>query len=358
MMNVEVFANRRQKLRRLIQNEGLDALLISHAANRYYLSGFELHDGQCNESSGYLLICANGQDYLCTDSRFDEVAQTLWDKDNIFIYSSPLEDMRQFFKKIVKDGKVGIEAKILSHYAYAQLATGLNLVQADGLVEQLRIVKDEYEIACLEKSLQLNHQMFAWLPSVLNEGLSESQIAYQIENYFRKNGATELSFPCIVAKDIHAARPHHNPKDNIYLTENSHLLVDVGARYQNYCSDQTRTFWIGDKVDPKFEIMLNHVKQAQALAIEKLAPGITCKEAHLTALKYFEKYNLEKLFTHSLGHGIGLEVHEEPRLSMRSERILEAGMVVTVEPGLYYPDYGGVRWEYVALITEDGHKIL
>ncbi len=357
-MYKEIFANRREKLRKLLQNEKLDALLVSQAANRYYLSGFELHDGQCNESSGYLLICADGRDYLYTDSRFYEVAKTLWEEENIFIYSSPLEDMRLHLKKVLGSQKLGMESKDISHYAHTHLVNGLSLVEADGLVEELREIKDAYEIDCLEKSLKLNHQMFAWLPSILKDGLSESQVAYHIERYFRENGASELSFPCIVGKDIHAARPHHCPQDDVLLTENCHLLIDVGARYKNYCSDQTRTFWVGDKIDPKFEVILNHVKQAQALAIKKLAPGVSGKEVHLVALEYFKKYNLDKLFTHSLGHGIGLEVHEEPRLSMRSEKIMQPGMVVTVEPGLYYPDYGGVRWEYVVLITQDGHKVL
>ncbi len=357
-MNLEIYSTRREKLKKKIVDEKLDALFISHAANRYYLSGFELHDSQCNESSGYLLITAKGEDYLLTDSRFFEVALTLFEEKNIVIYNSTHEDVRLFIKKIIGGGKIGFEANTLSYNAFQKIFCDLNVEEADGLVEDLRLIKDEYEISAIEESLKLNHRLFDFVPSVLKNGISEYEVAYQIEKFFRENGASELSFPSIVAKDRHAARPHHCPEKDSILTENCHVLIDVGARYNNYCSDQTRTFWVGENVNPRFLNILEHVKNAQEEAILKIAPGVLCKEIHLAALKYFEKYDLNKFFTHSLGHGLGIEVHEEPRLSLRSNKILEPGMVVTVEPGLYFSDFGGVRWEHVVLITESGYKIL
>lgn len=357
-MNTEIYAQRREKLRERLFQENFDAILVSYSANRFYLSGFELDDGQCNESSGHLLITQKGQDYLFTDSRFYEVAITLWEKDKIIIYNSPIEDTRLFLKEKMGTKTIGIESKIISHSFYEELSIGLNLEAADGIIEDLRIIKDSSEIALIEQSVTLNHEMFAWLPSILKVGTSESQIAYSIEKYFREHGATENSFPPIVAKNTHAACPHHLPQEDTLLTDNCHVLIDVGARKQNYCSDQTRTFWIGDKPEDRFTNMLEQVQEAQKAAIAILRPNLSCKDAHLAAIKSFEKHGVEKAFTHSLGHGVGIEVHEEPRLSIKSKRILKAGMVVTVEPGLYYGDYGGARWEHMVLITEDGHKVL
>lgn len=361
-MNNDTYKKRREALREKLFREKLDGLLISHSANRFYLSGFELHDGQCNESSGYLLITHN-EDYLFTDSRFFEVACTLFAKENIIIYSSAVEELRLFIKKNMGKnskfgGKIGFESKILSQFFYENLSQGVCLEPADGLVEELRVIKDSAEIVCIEQSVQLNHAMFAWLPSILEAGLSEAKLAYAIEKYFREHGASELSFPTIVGKNQHAARPHHEPQKSSLLEENSHVLIDCGARLNHYCSDQTRTFWIGDNPDQRFIDMLEQVQEAQKAAIAILRPELSCKEAHEKAIECFQKYGVEKAFTHSLGHGVGIEVHEEPRLSLRSNRTLKPGMIVTVEPGLYYGDYGGVRWEHMVLITEDGHRVL
>lgn len=358
-MDTQIYAKRREKLRELLNKVKLDALLVSHPANRFYLSGFELHDGQCNETSGHLLITTKGEDYLCTDSRFYEEASSLWDEDKIFLYRGvAVEDIRLFCIEKMGTKSIGVEANIVSHNFFEELAPSLKLEPVDNIVEALRIIKDDTEIACLTQSAKLNHEMFAWLPSILTPGKNEAELAYAIETYFREHGATENSFSPIVAINTHAARPHHIPCANTYLTENCHVLIDVGARYQNYCSDQTRTFWIGNKIDTRFQNMLAQVQEAQKAAINALRPGVSMKDIHETAIAVFAKYGTDSFFTHSLGHGIGLEVHETPRLSTHSTQKLQAGMVVTVEPGIYYGDYGGVRWEHMVLITENASQIL
>lgn len=353
----DYYKQRRDNLRQKLEQENLQALLISYPTNRFYLSGFELHDCQCNESSGHILIQKNGNDILFTDSRFLEVAKSLWKEENIIIYQNQIEDIRLYLKNSIK-GKIGIEATIVSHNFYEQLSQGLELEPAEGLVEELRIIKDDKEIQALKQSVALNHKLFRWLPTIFKEGMSEAEIAFKIEMFFRENGATENSFPPIVAINQNAARPHHLPSLETKLVENCHVLIDVGARYNDYCSDQTRTFWFGEKIDPRFQEMLMQVQEAQAEAIKILAPDLPCCEAHLKAVEIFKKYGVEKAFTHSLGHGVGLDVHEEPRLSTRSKRLLKPNMIVTVEPGLYYPDYGGIRWEYMVRITENGNEIL
>lgn len=352
-----VYENRREKVREKLAEENLSALLVSYPTNRFYLSGFELHDGQCNESSGHILIRKNGKDILFTDSRFYEAAKTLWEESNIYIYSRQAEEIRSYLKDNVQ-GKIGFESKIVSHDFYENIVQGNSLEPADGIVEELRVIKDEDEVCAIKESMALNHRLFAWLPEVFGEGKSEAEIAFEIEMFFRKNGAAENSFPPIVAFNLHAARPHHIPSSDVFLRENSHILVDVGARYKGYCSDQTRTFWFGEKPDSRFQTILGQVREAQSEAIKILAPGLPCSEAHAKAVEVFVKYGAEKAFTHSLGHGVGLDVHEEPRLSLRSKRPLKPNMIVTVEPGLYYGDYGGVRWEHVVRITEDGCEVL
>lgn len=158
-------------------------------------------------------------------------------------------------------GKIGFESKTISQYFYENLAQGLELEPCDGIIEELRIIKDEEEIKAIKESIAVNHKLFEWLPSTFQENKSEAELALEIETFFRKHGATENSFAPIVAINKHAARPHHIPDQETKITENCHILIDVGARYKNYCSDQTRTFWFGDTMDSAFKPCLNKCKK-------------------------------------------------------------------------------------------------
>ena len=354
------FAVRREKLRRLMYERGLTALLVSQPANRFYLSGFELHDCQCSESSGCLIVMADGKDWLCTDSRYEEAAALLWERERLFIYyGSSSEEINGLLKKLCgSTGAIGIEAGHLSHAFVERLEPGLKLEAADGLVEKLRAVKDEDEIRLIAASVALNHRMLAWLPSVLMPGQDEAGIAWAIEKFYREHGASELSFPSIVAVDEHAALPHYAPDKPALLREGCHVLVDEGCRLDRYCSDQTRTYWIGGMPPPRFSEMLHRVQEAQQKAIAALRPGVSGREIHKVAVDSFAACGMERFFTHALGHGVGLETHEAPRLSPRATEPLQSGMIVTIEPGLYFPGWGGARWEHMAVITEDGCRIL
>ena len=355
-MNKESFEARREKLRRLMHEDGLDALLISQPANRFYLSGFELHDCQCNESSGCLIIMKDGKDWLCTDSRYEEAAAQLWDRERVLIYrGASSEAINQLLKKLCgSTGVTGMEAEHLAWNYVQRLEPGLTLKAADGLVEKLREIKDEAEIQLIAESVALNHRMLEWLPSVLVPGQDEGSVAWAIEKYYREHGASELSFPSIVAMNANAALPHYAPETPAVFTDECMVLVDEGCRLNRYCSDQTRTYWIGEKPSPRFTEMLERVQEAQRRAIAVLRPGITGKEVHQVAVDYFASCGMDSCFTHSLGHGVGLETHEGPRLSPTSMKPLQPGMIVTIEPGLYFPGWGGARWEYMAVITEDG----
>ncbi len=357
MNNKEIYSQRREKIREKMYALGLDALLISHAANRFYLSGFELHDPQCNESSGYLLITKSGKDWICTDSRYLDAAKRIWDEDLIFIYGSgAARALRKFIREKV-GGRIGIEQNSLSISFYRELSLGLALTSARDLVESLRIVKDTNEIELMKRSCELNHRLMEWVYNELHIGRTEADLSWGIEKFFRENGASELAFSNIVAVGPNAALPHYEP-GKTKIVENCPILIDVGARLNNYCSDQTRTFWVGDENSVDFMLTQQIVRTAHEAALSSIRAGVKCSDVYAEAYKVFEDEGVAENFTHSLGHGIGLETHEAPSLSPRCQTVLQAGMVVTVEPGLYYPEWGGVRREFMILVEDEGYKIL
>jgi Xaa-Pro aminopeptidase len=359
------YGQRREKLRGLIRSRGLDALLVSRDADRFYLSGFELHDTQFNESSGCLVITGHGEDWLATDSRFAGAAARLWNTDRIFIYKNRAADIASLLRRC--GSRIGIESHGLS-FAFVRAlekADGIFLQAADGLVERLRCIKGEEEVKALSASFALNHKMFDWLEQSLRAGLfapgtRESEMAWAIEKFFRENGASEPAFPVIAAAGKNAALPHAAPGDD-GLQSPGLLLVDAGCRVDNYCSDQTRTFWVGEKSGEKYERFARAydlTQQAQQAAFSIMRPGVTCRAVYAAARAVFEEAGVAAAFTHSLGHGVGLETHEAPSLNSSDEHLLEPGMVVTVEPGLYYPEWGGVRLEYTAVLEKNGARIL
>jgi Xaa-Pro aminopeptidase len=336
---------------------GLGALLVTLDANRYYLSGFELHDAQINETSGCLVLMDDGRDWLCTDPRYLDAAGRLWDQERIFLYRGEgMAQINTLLKRETK-GTIGFAARNISHAAFEAVGAGLSLQRADGLVESLRMLKEAEEIERLEKACALNHSLMRWLPGVLAPGRTERQLAWDIEQFFRNHGAEELAFPAIVAIDGNAALPHAEPGDAV-LTENCGVLVDVGCRLERYCSDQTRSFALGKGPDPAFFTDLELVREAQEKAIARIRPGAALSDLYATARSFLDDKGVGDLFTHGLGHGIGLQTHEEPSLGRTAGGALHPGMVITVEPGLYRPGRCGVRWEYMVLVTDDGSRIL
>lgn len=355
-MNKRIYENRREKLRALMKAERIKSLLVQSAANRYYLSGFELHDPQPNESAGWLIIMEDGQDILCTDSRYFDAAKRLWDEKNIFIYQgSAPEQVCSFLRS--KSMHLAYDSRYMTMDCYDRFGLDLGLLKVDGLVERLRCIKDAEELKLMEASCNINHKLMEWLPSTLVPGKTEKSIAWEIEQFFRNNGAEETAFASIVAINGNGALPHAIPCEDV-LTENCSILIDVGCRYEGYCSDQTRTFWVGNKPSDKFLFTLEAVKAAQAKAIEGMHPGVKASDIYALAKTSLDNAGIGEFFTHGLGHGVGLETHEFPSLGPTRDTILEPGMVITVEPGVYYSGEFGIRWEYMIAITEDGHKIL
>lgn len=352
-----VFAARRERLRALMAEQKLPALLVTFAANRYYLSGFELHDSQCNESVGWLVVFADpksgGNDLLLTDARFTDAARRLWPKDDLLIYGAGKH--AALAKRLAERGvrALGFDPKAVNVFDYDALRAHLELVSAPGLVERLRSVKESAEIELLRAACGLNHRIMRALPDVIAPGMSEAEVAWAIERMFREAGAEGLSFPSIVGVNQNAALPHAIPGETKVPREGL-VLVDAGCRLAAYCSDQTRTFWIGREPSERFQETKRLVVAAQKAAMQVIRPGVKIADAYNAARAVFEEAGCANQFTHSLGHGIGLETHEGPSLSPSAEGVFVPGMVVTVEPGLYDAAWGGVRWEYMVVVTETG----
>ncbi len=356
-MDKRIFEQRRDNLKRKLAEKKLPALLVSHAANRFYLSGFELHDGQCNESSGWVVVTQDGPDYLFTDPRFDDAAKRLWNEENIVIYSDKKHRTVGEFLKGKGIKTLAFDPEVTSLFDHEGLKPYVDLTAQRGLVEELRIYKDEEEVRRMEASIGLNHKIMDEIQEFLVPGVTEKEVAWQIEKLFKNNGAEEMAFSSIVGVGPNAALPHAIPGET-ELREGDLVLIDTGCRLNDYNSDQTRTFWVGDKPSDRFQQVLEWVQGAQQAAIDTMRPGLSLYEPWKAAWDYFDKLGVAKYFTHGLGHGVGLETHEPPRMSRVAKGTLEPGVIITVEPGLYWPDWGGVRWEHEVLITEDGCRVL
>ncbi len=353
----EVYEQRREAVRRRMKERNIDSLLILYPSNRYYLSGFELFDPQCNESAGCLFLTLSGRDFLCTDSRYLEAARRVWEEEDIFIYSgNRLEQLRDFiFKQGVRC--VGFEEKVITYEMYDSLSEEIPLVPCGGLVEELRCIKDEKEIELMALSCDINHEVLQSISLEKMDGLTEREVAWRIECLFREKGAEEMAFSPIVAWGKNSALPHYNPGLTT-IGSRGPLLVDVGGRYCGYCSDQTRTLWIGEDVPSFFLDTLELVKRAQQLAIERLKVGMEIRQLYFLVKDFFEENGVGDRFIHALGHGIGLDTHEAPAVGPRNNNIFRPNMVVTIEPGLYFPEWGGVRWEHMVVVTEEGARVL
>ncbi len=351
------FYKRREQIKNKIKEYKLDACLIMHPANRFYLSGFELHDPQCNESAGLIVILPNDRDYLLTDPRYYEAALRIWDKRDIFIYkNNKLDEIKDFLiKNNLKN--IGFEPNIVSYEMYNALSKSLNMMPCKGIVENLREIKDEDELQAIENSCLINHMVLEKIDIEEIIGMQEKELEWEIEKSFRELGATELAFKSIVAVGKNAALPHYMP-GNEEIKKGNCLLIDIGGRYENYCSDQTRTFWIGTDIPEYFEKALKLVREAQILAIENLRPGMVIKDLYFMVKDFFNSHGVGDRFTHALGHGVGLEVHEIPAIGPKNNKKFKPNMVITIEPGLYFPEWGGVRWEHMVVVTEKGAKVL
>ncbi|MFH5184872.1 M24 family metallopeptidase [Paenibacillus sp. TAB 01] len=339
------------KLRLVMQEKGLKALLITNATNRLYMTGF-------TGSAGYVLI-TDTKAYLLTDFRYMTQAPQQAPAYEVVEHAPKAMDTVKQLLDQQGLKKVGFEQNDLTYGTYlatAQALSGIELIPTDGLVEQLRLIKDASELAVMQEAADLANRTFTHILNFLKPGAKELDIALEIEMFVRKNGAASTSFETIVASGERSALPHGKASDRI-LQSNEFVKMDYGAYYKNYCSDITRTVVLGKPTDKHKEIY-NIVLEAQLEALDKIRPGMTGKEADALCRDVITRYGYGDYFGHGTGHGLGLEIHEEPRLSRLGHTVLTPGMTVTVEPGIYLPGFGGVRIEDDIVITDTGIKII
>jgi Xaa-Pro aminopeptidase len=360
----QIFKARLAAARALLAEGGLDGLLISCPENRRYLSGFTARDSSSNESSGFLLISQEAA-YLLTDFRFRDWAAAEAPHFEIHLYPQGLAKLLPELLIRIKGGRLGFESHYLNYYSYHKItqavaAAGLQVVwqPVENLVEKLRVIKDQEEVRLITRSLAITETVMAEVGSLLRPGLAENEAAWMIRQGLREAGAEGPSFPPMVAYGTNSARPHHDPGER-RLKVGEPVIIDMGAVYQGYASDMTRTFILGEP-DARFKEIYTIVRQAQARAEAGLRAGLRSDAADGLAREVIEAAGYKEAFGHSLGHGVGLAVHEPPTLSPMSERAVElqAGMVFTVEPGIYLSDWGGVRLEDMVLILTDGAQVL
>jgi Xaa-Pro aminopeptidase len=343
--------SRIQALRAELEAAGLEAMLVASSFNRRYLSGF-------TGTSGALLFTPRGQ-YLLTDFRYMTQAPAQA-TDYTVVEHAP--DMMETVGTLLAEAgvkKLGFEERHVSYAdwsAWSKALAPVELVPVEGLAEKLRVKKDAGEIAVIEEAAKLADAAYAHILHFVRPGVTELDLAAELESFMRKNGATGPAFDTIVASGERSAMPH-GVASGRKLQPGEFVTFDFGAYFQGYCSDLTRTIVVGEPTDRHREIYAI-VLEAQEHALANLKPGMTGREADALTRDVIARYGYGEFFGHGTGHGIGLEIHEAPRLSQRSDTVLVPGMVVTVEPGIYIPGFGGVRIEDDVVVTDTGIRVL
>ncbi|WP_147533930.1 M24 family metallopeptidase [Bacillus marasmi] len=338
------------KLRSHFENLGIDALLITSSYNRRYMSNF-------TGTAGVVLITAEAALFI-TDFRYIEQATNQCEGFTIIKHGPSLiaEIASQTERLGIK--KLGFEQDYVSFSTYSEYKAAIkaDLVPISGIIEKLRLIKTESEIKILKEAADIADAAFKHILDFIRPGLTELEVSNELEFFMRAAGATSSSFDTIVASGHRSALPHGVASDKV-IEKGDMITLDYGAYYKGYVSDITRTISCGEP-DPKLKEIYNIVYEAQMRGVEGIKPGMTGKEADALTRNYITEKGYGEYFGHSTGHGIGLEVHEGPALSFRSDLKLVPGMVVTVEPGIYIPGLGGVRIEDDIVITNNHNELL
>jgi Xaa-Pro aminopeptidase len=345
-------AERQRALARRLEEASLDALLVTHAPNLRYLTGFT--------GSAGMLLATRDETILVVDSRYasqapaetaglarvEVVPRSLWEGMGLVVSG-------------LRPGALGYEADRASYRAAERIAKlGASRVEpTDGQVEALRVSKDEGEVDAIRRAADLALDALRATIVTVGPGQTELGIASRLEAALRERGSEWHPFQTIVASGPRAALPHARAADRV-IEPGDLLLIDFGATVDGYCSDITRTFVVGRPPDERQRTVYQAVLEAQRAAIDGIRVGMSGRDADAIARRSLDSAGLGREFGHSLGHGIGLEVHEDPRLAPTAEGLLPAGAVVTIEPGVYFEGWGGVRLEDDVFLSTDGPKLV
>lgn len=339
------------RLREAMAQQGIDALIVSQAENRRYLSGF-------TGSAGTLLISAE-RALLATDFRyFEQAKRQAADFELVELGTEPVATLAAKVTEL--DAKhLGFEGHVVTVETYEQWKAAfpnVEWVRTSGIVEGLRQVKDAHELAAIEAAVRIADEGMAHIEAWLRPGVTEKEIAWELEVYMRTHGAAGLAFNTIVASGPNAALPHAVPTDRAVQVGDC-VTIDMGALYDGYCSDLTRSFCLG-RADERYRAAWDTVLQAQLAAEAAIRGGCAGDAIDGVARRIIYEAGYEGKFGHGLGHGVGLAIHENPRFSQTCKDAILAGAVMTVEPGVYDPAWGGVRIEDMVLVTEQGCRVL
>jgi Xaa-Pro aminopeptidase len=368
---MSAYVSRIERLRALFDEAGIDGMLISQPESRFYLSGYTGHDLPPRDSAGYLMIGKQGA-VLLTDPRTSEQAEQEATDYTVVVYTANARTSQRLEESVKELGisKLGFESIHLP-YAFWEMFSkavrdgsdpektpgpGVEMVPIKDIVDKLRIVKDGDELQNLEAAIDVLDDCFMHVvKNELRVGRTEKEIALAVEQYLQSRGSA-TSFPSIVASGPNASMPHAVPTDR-KIQEGEPITIDIGAVVNGYCSDMTRTVCIGEPSDKLREIH-GLVLEAQERAEQAIKAGMSGKDADALARDFLAEMGYGEQFTHGLGHGIGLEVHEPPSLSLRGEQPLQRGMVFSVEPGIYVPGWGGVRIEDLVVMEDENVRVL
>lgn len=339
-----------QKLRKILQEQNIDGILITNEYNRRYMTGF-------TGTAGVAIVSQNDAVFI-TDFRYTEQATAQIKDYRIVQHEATLLEEIATQVKAMGIKLLGFEKDSVSYGTYELYKNVIqtDLVPVSGLIEKIRLIKTAQEINIIKVACEIADHAFTHILDYIKPGKTELDVSNELEFFMRQQGATQSSFDTIVASGLRSALPH-GVATNKVIEKGDFVTLDFGALYNGYISDITRTVAVGEPSEKLVE-MYNTVLASQLLALEKVGPGLTGIQADAIARDYLTEKGYGEAFGHSLGHGIGLEVHEGPGLSKRSNMVLEPGMAVTIEPGVYVPGVGGVRIEDDILITESGNELL
>ena len=343
---------RQRRVAQALVAKHLDALMLTHLPNIRYLCGFR-------GSAGVLLV-ADGRYTLFTDGRYREQSHSEVQGARIVVPKGPILEAaaRALANSTAKS--VGVEGDHISVAAEAKLARGLRpkirIRSIQGFIEEQRMIKEAAEVERIRAAVQLASGLFDKAVAAIRPGVPEQFVAAELEYAARKSGADGMSFETIVAAGPRSALPHGRASMHP-IPRRGFVVLDFGVILRGYCSDMTRTVYVG-KPSARVRRFYQAVRDAQEAALEAVRPGQAVGEVDRAARSVLRRAGLARYFTHSTGHGVGLEIHESPRIARGQQEVLRPGMVITIEPGAYVPGYGGVRIEDMVVVTTTSCEVL
>jgi Xaa-Pro aminopeptidase len=349
-------ADRLARLRDKLEENLLDAFLVSSPENRRYLSGF-------TGSAGYLFISRKDA-VLATDFRYIEQAGQQAPGFRVERTGASLSWLPEM-ASAASARRVGFEAQVMTvgtHSSFLKAVEeangddGLTLVQTSDIIDKIRATKYDDELALLTRAIEITDRALDEVGPAVEPGMTEAQVAWDLERSMREQGAEAMAFDIIVGAGPNGALPHHRADDTV-IRDGQPVVIDMGAAYEGYCADLTRTIFVGEP-DDTFKKVYSTVLRAQLAAEERVRAGMTGEETDAISRDVIAEAGYGDAFGHSLGHGVGLAVHEYPRVGPRASDVLEDGMVFTIEPGIYLPDWGGVRIEDVVVMESGRARVL